>query len=42
MLFEIEGGEMCLAVVHMTWRKESDPRWPDTKLFQSMDSSPAK
>ena len=38
VLFEIEGsGEMCLAVVHMTWRKESDPRWPDTTLFQSWD-----
>ena len=35
VLFAIEGGEMRLAVVHMTWRKESDPRWPDTKLFQS-------
>ena len=37
VLFEIEGGEMHLAVVHMTWRKESDPRWPDTKLFHSWD-----
>lgn len=37
VLFEIEGGEMHLAVVHMAWRKESDPRWPDTKLFQSWD-----
>jgi hypothetical protein len=37
VLFEIESGEMRLAVVHMTWRKESDPRWPDTRLFQSWD-----
>lgn len=21
----------------MTWRKESDPAWPDTNLFQSWD-----
>jgi hypothetical protein len=25
VLFEIEGGQMPLAVVHMTWRKETDP-----------------
>lgn len=37
MLFEIEGGDMRFAVVHMTWRKESDPAWPDTNLFQSWD-----
>ena len=37
VLFEIEGGEMYLAVVHMTWRKEVDPSWPDTKLFQGWD-----
>jgi hypothetical protein len=37
VLFEVEGGEMPLAVVHMTWRKETDPRWPNTKLFQSWE-----
>jgi len=37
VLFEIEGGQMPLAVVHMTWRKETDPYWPSTKLFQSWD-----
>ena len=37
MLFEVEGGEMPLAVVHMTWQKETDPRWPTTKLFQSWE-----
>jgi hypothetical protein len=35
VLFEIEGGDMPLAVVHMTWRKEANPRWPLTKLFES-------
>ena len=35
VLFEIEDGHMPLAVVHMTWRKETDPQWPRTKLFQS-------
>ena len=37
VLFEIEGGHMPLAVVHMTWRRETDPRWPSTKLFQSWE-----
>ena len=37
VLFEIESGQMPLAVVHMTWRKETDPHWPGTKLFQSWD-----
>ena len=37
VLFEIEGGQMLLAMVHMTWRKERDPRWPQTKLFQSWE-----
>lgn len=37
VLFEVEGGQMPLAVVHMTWRKETDPRWPRTKLFRCWD-----
>ena len=37
VLFEIDGAEMALAVVHMTWRKEADPRWPSTRLFQSWE-----
>jgi hypothetical protein len=37
VLFEVDGGAMPLAVVHMTWRKETDPRSPVTKLFQSWD-----
>lgn len=37
VLFEVQGGEMPLAVVHMTWRKETDPHWPSTKLFRSWE-----
>jgi hypothetical protein len=37
VLFQIEGAKMPLAVVHMTWRKETDPRWPRTRLFESWD-----
>jgi len=37
VLFEIQGGDMPLAVVHMTWRRETDPRWPSTKLYQSWE-----
>ena len=35
VLFEIEDGDVPLAVVHLTWQKESDPRWPTTKFFGS-------
>lgn len=37
VLFELEGGTARLAVVHMTWKKETDPRWPATDLFDSWD-----
>jgi len=37
VLFEVEGGTARLAVVHMTWRKETDPHWPTTTLFDSWD-----
>jgi hypothetical protein len=37
VLFEIEGGDMPLVVVHLTWRKESDPRWPATRFFASWE-----
>jgi hypothetical protein len=37
VLFEVAGGEMPLAVVHMTWRKETDSHWPSTKLFRSWE-----
>jgi hypothetical protein len=33
VLFEIEGGDMPLVVVHLTWAKESDSRWPVTRFF---------
>jgi hypothetical protein len=35
VLFEIEGGKMPLAVVHMIWRKETDPRRAAARLFRS-------
>ena len=37
VLFEIEGADMTLAVVHLTWRKESDLRWPATRFFASWE-----
>jgi hypothetical protein len=37
ILFEVEGSEMPLAVVHMTWQKETDPRWPNTQFFGSWE-----
>jgi len=37
VLFEIHGGSSPLAVVHLSWRKESDPRWPTTTLFTSWE-----
>ena len=36
VLFELEG-QIPLAVVHLTWSKESDPAWPSTTLFQSWE-----
>jgi hypothetical protein len=35
VLFEVEGGDEPLAVVHMTWQKKTDSRWPRTRFFQS-------
>ena len=37
VLFEIDGGRMPLALVHMTWRKETNPDWPGTTLFPSWE-----
>jgi hypothetical protein len=37
VLFEIEGADVALAVVHLTWRKESDSRWPTTTFFASWE-----
>jgi hypothetical protein len=36
VLFELAGGGTPLAVVHLTWQRESDPRWPTTRLFTSL------
>src|ERR1700730_15544120 len=33
VLFELEGGNTPLAVVHKTWNVEVDPYWPATELF---------
>ena len=38
VLFEIDGGHMPLAVVHMTWCKETNPDWPRTKLFPGWEN----
>ncbi len=39
VLFEIAGESKAYAVVHLTWsgEPEKDSRWPDTKLFPSLD-----
>jgi len=37
VLFEVLGGDQPLAVVHVTWQREADPRWPSTKFFRSWD-----
>jgi len=37
VLFEIEGIRQSLAVVHLTWREETDPRWPSTKVFENWE-----
>lgn len=35
VLFEILGNEEKFVVVHMTWKKEKDPRWPRTRFFSN-------
>jgi hypothetical protein len=37
VLFEIANGSAPFAMVHLSWRKEADPRWPSTKLFTNWD-----
>jgi hypothetical protein len=37
VLFEVQFAGMPLAVVHLTWRTESNPSRPTTKLFESWD-----
>ena len=35
----IFAGPDCIALVHLTWKSkpESDPRWPSTYLFESIE-----
>ena len=37
VLFEVDGGQMALAVGNMTWHKETNPDWPGTMLFPSWE-----
>jgi hypothetical protein len=37
VLFNVDGGNAPFALVHLSWRKESDPRWPSIRLFASWD-----
>ena len=32
-----DDGSTQLAVVHMTWRAETNPLWPSTRLFRDWD-----
>lgn len=34
-LFALEDGTSRVAVVHLTYAAEADPRWPDTEIFES-------
>lgn len=40
----IFAGAECIAVVHLTWssKKETDPRWPSTYVFPSIDDLAAQ
>ena len=38
VLFQIEDGSGRVAVVHLTWRVESDPTWPFTGIYESLES----
>jgi hypothetical protein len=37
VLFEIEGSINRLAVVHLTWQREADPKWPTVQYFKDWD-----
>lgn len=39
VLFELAGGPLTYAVVHLTWigKPELDHRWPGTSLFSSLE-----
>ena len=34
VLFEVDDPVSSLAVVHLTWRRETDPRWPRTTMYK--------
>ena len=38
VLFQIEDGSGRVAVVHLTWRVESDTTWPFTGIYESLES----
>ncbi|HTN04160.1 MAG TPA: hypothetical protein VL132_19875 [Planctomycetaceae bacterium] len=38
VLFAIRDGTERMAEVHLTWHRETDPRWPRTVLFPSMEA----
>ena len=36
VLFQVEDGSGRVAVVHLTWRKESGAAWPHTTILQDL------
>lgn len=37
ILVSIEHVDSALAVVHLSWHEETDPKWPSTKFFVSWE-----
>jgi len=37
VLFALEDGTGRVAVVHLTWQIEHDPRWPSIELFDDLE-----
>jgi hypothetical protein len=37
ILYEVDDASSPLAMVHLTWSKGTDPRWPKAKLFRSWE-----
>jgi hypothetical protein len=37
-LFQIESLSGRFAIVHLTWQKETDPKWPNTSLYGSFEA----
>ena len=37
-LFQVEAGDHNVALVHLTWKKEKDPAWPHTTLYESFQA----